>query len=127
MEVTDRLFEKEICSARTFGFLNEIEYLKGVGLAKGGSLDNAVVVDKDSILNVGGLRFQDEFVRHKLLDCIGDFSLLGLPIVGHIVTHKSGHAFHHAFLEKFFSEKSSWETYIISKNDEKNGFDASCR
>ncbi len=126
MEVTDRLFEQEICSARTFGFLNEIEYLKRVGLAKGGSLDNAVVVDKDSVLNSGGLRFQDEFVRHKLLDCIGDFSLLGLSIVGHIVTHKSGHAFHHAFLEKFFSEKSSWETYIIPKNCEKNGFNANC-
>jgi UDP-3-O-[3-hydroxymyristoyl] N-acetylglucosamine deacetylase len=126
MEVTDRLFEKEICSARTFGFLNEIEYLKRVGLAKGGSLDNAVVVDKDSVLNSGGLRFQDEFVRHKLLDCIGDFSLLGLPIFGHIVTHKSGHAFHHAFLEKFFSEKSSWETFIIPINCEKNGFNASC-
>jgi UDP-3-O-[3-hydroxymyristoyl] N-acetylglucosamine deacetylase len=126
MEVTDRLFEQEICSARTFGFLHEVEYLKRVGLAKGGSLENAVVVDGDSVLNTGGLRFQDEFVRHKLLDCIGDFSLLGLSIVGHIVTHKSGHAFHHAFLEKFFSEKSSWETYVIPKNHDKNGFNANC-
>ncbi len=127
IEVTDRIFEKEICSARTFGFLHEIEYLKKVGLARGGSLDNAVVVDKESVLNAGGLRFQDEFVRHKILDCIGDFSLLGLSIVGHIVTHKSGHAFHHAFLEKFFSEKTSWETVVIANNCENNGFNAGCR
>jgi UDP-3-O-[3-hydroxymyristoyl] N-acetylglucosamine deacetylase len=125
-EITDHIFEKDICSARTFGFLHEIEQLKRFGLAKGGSLDNAVVVDKDCVLNTDGLRFPDEFVRHKLLDCIGDFSLLGLPLVGHIVTHKSGHAFHHAFLEKFFSEKSSWETYMIPDNCNKNGFDAVC-
>ncbi len=125
-EITDHIFEKDICSARTFGFLYEIEQLKRFGLAKGGSLDNAVVVDKDCVLNTDGLRFPDEFVRHKLLDCIGDFSLLGLPLVGHIVTHKSGHAFHHAFLEKFFSEKSSWETYMIPDNCNKNGFDAVC-
>lgn len=116
MEVTEPLFEKEISSARTFGFLHEIEYLKRFGLAKGGSLDNAIVVDKDSVLNADGLRFPDEFVRHKFLDCIGDFSLLGLPIIGHIVTHKSGHAFHHAFLEKFFSEKSSWETHVMPED-----------
>ena len=126
MEVTDHLFEQEICSARTFGFLHEIEYLKRFGLAKGGSLDNAVVVDKDCILNKGGLRFHDEFVRHKLLDCIGDFSLLGLSIVGHIVTNKSGHAFHRDFIEKFFSEKSSWETYVIPNNCDKNGFNGDC-
>ena len=126
MEVTDQLFEQEICCARTFGFLHEIEQLKRVGLAKGGSLDNAVVVDRDCVLNTDGLRFQDEFVRHKLLDCLGDFSLLGLPLIGHIVTHKSGHAFHHAFLEKFFSEKSSWETYVIPKNCDKNGFNGNC-
>jgi UDP-3-O-[3-hydroxymyristoyl] N-acetylglucosamine deacetylase len=126
LEITDQLFEKEVCSARTFGFLHEIEQLKRFGLAKGGSLDNAVVVDKDGVLNSDGLRFQDEFVRHKLLDCIGDFSLLGLPLVGHIVTHKSGHAFHHAFLEKFFLEKSSWETYVIPHEWNKNGFNAAC-
>lgn len=122
LEITEKLFSQEICSARTFGFLHEIEYLKQYGLAKGGSLDNAIVVDRDNVINKGGLRFQDEFVRHKLLDCIGDFSLLGLPIIGHIVTHKSGHAFHHAFLEKFFSEKSSWETHFMPMNGEAKGF-----
>jgi UDP-3-O-[3-hydroxymyristoyl] N-acetylglucosamine deacetylase len=84
--------------------------MKRYGLALGGSLDNAVVIDKDRIVNPGGLRFPDEFVRHKVLDCLGDFSLLGMPILGHLVVVKSGHAFNHAFLEKFFSCKESWET-----------------
>ncbi len=107
-------FEKEISSARTFGFLNEVEMMKQYGLARGGSLENAVVIDGDHVLNEGGLRFPDEFVRHKMLDCIGDFSLIGMPIMGHVVTKKSGHAFNHAFLEKFFQEKESWETFTMA-------------
>lgn len=106
-------FEKEISSARTFGFLHEVEVMKRYGLARGGSLDNAVVIDGSRVLNEGGLRYPDEFVRHKLLDCIGDFSLIGMPIMGHVVANKSGHAFNHAFLEKFFKEKSSWETCVL--------------
>ena len=113
IEVVDHIFEREISSARTFGFLHEVEYMKRYGLARGGSLDNAVVIDKSEILNEGGLRYQDEFVRHKLLDCIGDFSLLGMPILGHIVTRKSGHAFNHAFLEKFFNNKTCWQTQTM--------------
>jgi UDP-3-O-[3-hydroxymyristoyl] N-acetylglucosamine deacetylase len=109
--VIDReTFEKEICSARTFGFLHEVEMMKRYGLGRGGSLENAVVIDGDRVLNEGGLRFSDEFVRHKALDCLGDFSLIGMPIMGHVVTEKSGHAFNHAFLEKFFAEKGSWDT-----------------
>ncbi len=107
-------FEKEICSARTFGFLHEVEMMKRYGLARGGSLDNAVVIDGDRVLNEGGLRYPDEFVRHKALDCLGDFSLIGMPIMGHVVANKSGHAFNHAFLEKFFSAKSSWETCTMA-------------
>jgi UDP-3-O-[3-hydroxymyristoyl] N-acetylglucosamine deacetylase len=113
IEVVDHIFEREISSARTFGFLNEVEYMKRYGLARGGSLDNAVVIDKSDILNEEGLRYRDEFVRHKLLDCIGDFSLLGMPILGHIVTKKSGHAFNHAFLEKFFNKKTCWQTQTL--------------
>ncbi len=113
IEVVDHIFEREISSARTFGFLHEVEYMKRNGLARGGSLDNAVVIAKSEILNEGGLRYQDEFVRHKLLDCIGDFSLLGMPILGHIVTKKSGHAFNHAFLEKFFKNKTCWQTQTM--------------
>lgn len=111
--ITEQVFEKEICSARTFGFLHELEYLRQYGFGKGGSLDNVVVIDSFSILNQDGLRFPDEFVRHKLLDCIGDFSLLGLPILGHIVLNKTGHAFNHAFIEKFLSNKESWETCTV--------------
>jgi UDP-3-O-[3-hydroxymyristoyl] N-acetylglucosamine deacetylase len=114
IEVMDFIFEREISNARTFGFLHDVEYLKRYGLARGGSLDNAVVIHDKGILNREGLRFNDEFVRHKLLDCIGDFSLLGMPILGHIVTHKSGHAFNHAFLENFFKNKASWETRTLS-------------
>lgn len=113
IEVVDHIFEREISKARTFGFLHEVEYMKRYGLARGGSLDNAVVIDKSEILNEEGLRYQDEFVRHKLLDCIGDFSLLGMPILGHIITKKSGHAFNHAFLEKFFKNKASWQTLTL--------------
>ena len=114
-------FAREICSARTFGFLHEVEMMKRYGLGRGGSLDNAVVIDGDHVLNEGGLRYPDEFVRHKCLDCIGDFSLIGMPIMGHIVTNKSGHAFNHAFLEKFFREKGSWETCTL---DPKSSGDA---
>ena len=115
IDVTDEVFDTEISKARTFGFLQEVEYLKRYGLAQGGSLDNAVVIDNDRIINEDGLRYPDEFVRHKILDCLGDFSLLGMPILGHLVVHKSGHQFNHAFLEKFFSQKASWETCAVSK------------
>ncbi len=109
-------FVNKIADARTFGFLHEVEYLKKYGLGKGGSLDNAVIVDQTSILNEGGLRWADEFVRHKLLDCIGDFSLLGLPIKGHVVAKRSGHQFHHAFLEKLFHDKNAWQTRTFETN-----------
>ncbi len=106
-------FEKEIADARTFGLFQDLEYMKHYGLAKGGSLDNAVLVASDGIVNPEGLRFADEFVRHKILDCIGDFSLLGMPILGHIVAEKSGHAFNHMFLNRFFVSKEAWETRTI--------------
>jgi UDP-3-O-[3-hydroxymyristoyl] N-acetylglucosamine deacetylase len=118
INVSDKVFEKDICSARTFGFLNEIEYLRSYGFAKGGSLDNAVVIDKEAIINSGGLRYPNEFVRHKILDCIGDFSLLGLPIIGHVILNKSGHSFNHAFLREFINQKESWETRAIQDMDD---------
>ncbi len=103
-------FGKEISQARTFGFVKDLELLKKFSLAKGGSLDNAIVIDKDRILNKEGLRYPDEFVRHKLLDSLGDFSLLGMPIKGHIVTYKSGHALNHLFIKKLLENKNAWET-----------------
>lgn len=110
VRLSETVFEREIARARTFGFLHEIEYLKKFGLARGGSLENAIVLTKDGIMNTDGLRFADEFVRHKILDCIGDFSLLGMPILGHIKIFKSGHEFNHAFIRKFLDRKEAWET-----------------
>jgi len=110
IDISEQGFEQEISKARTFGFLHEYEQLKRFGLARGGSLDNVVVIDEQNVLNESGLRYKDEFVRHKILDCMGDFSLLGMPLIGHVKAEKSGHAFHHAFLRKFFDAKDSWET-----------------
>jgi len=109
----DLAFETEIADAQTFGLLQDLKYMQNYGLAKGGSLQNAVVVAGDGVVNPEGLRFADEFVRHKILDCIGDFSLLGMPILGHIVAERSGHAFNHMFLKTFFAAKEAWETRTI--------------
>ncbi len=97
------VFEKEISRARTFGFLNEVEYLKKNGLARGGSLDNAIVIDRFRVLNEGGLRYENEFVRHKILDLIGDISLLGSPVIGHFKAYKSGHTLNHSLLTKIIT------------------------
>ncbi len=118
IELSDSGFKNEISRARTFGFLHEYEYLKQYGLARGASLNSGVVLDRNKVVNKDGLRFQDEFVRHKILDCIGDFSLLGMPIQGHVVTHKSGHAFNHAFLRTFLEQKKSWVTCSTDTFDE---------
>ncbi|MGM0452873.1 MAG: UDP-3-O-acyl-N-acetylglucosamine deacetylase [Thermodesulfobacteriota bacterium] len=113
VELSEDRFAEEISRARTFGFYREIEYLKFYGLAQGGSLDNAVVIDENGVMNENGLRYPDEFVRHKILDSIGDFSLLGLPILGHIELYKSGHNFNHEFLQAFFSRKKAWKTMTL--------------
>ena len=110
VDLDDGQFENEISCARTFGFLHEVDYLKRNGFARGGSLENAVVIDKNGVLNPEGLRFEDECIRHKILDCIGDLSLLGMPILGHIVAHKSGHQMNHSLLQRFMEKKSCWET-----------------
>ncbi len=113
IDFSEEVFEREICRARTFGFFHEYEELKRLGLGCGCSLDNVVVIDENKILNKDGLRYKDEFVRHKLLDCIGDFALLGMPILGHIKVSRSGHFFNHAFLKKIFAQKESWETRVM--------------
>ncbi|MDJ0809226.1 MAG: UDP-3-O-acyl-N-acetylglucosamine deacetylase [Desulfobacterales bacterium] len=110
IDLNEQVFAEQVCAARTFGFLQDVEKMKRFGLGRGGSLENVVVIDDTGIVNPEGLRFEDEFVRHKVLDCIGDFSLLGMPILGHIVTHKSGHAFNLAFLDKLFNSKDAWFT-----------------
>lgn len=109
VEVNDRGFAKELCRARTFGFLKDVERLKRAGLARGGSLENAIVVDEYSILNPEGLRFPDEFVRHKALDAVGDLSLLGRPLIGHLKVVKSGHALNHKLVQKLLADETAFE------------------
>jgi UDP-3-O-[3-hydroxymyristoyl] N-acetylglucosamine deacetylase len=108
MNFSDVSYEKEICAARTFGFLRDVEYLQAKGLALGGSLKNAVVLDDRRILNKDGLRFPDEFVKHKILDAIGDLSLLGIPIIGHFVACKSGHRLNNMLLKELLVQKKCW-------------------
>jgi UDP-3-O-[3-hydroxymyristoyl] N-acetylglucosamine deacetylase len=99
LELTPDSYCREIGAARTFGFISDVEYLKSLGLIRGGSLENAVVLDASGIVN-NHLRFPDEFVRHKLLDLIGDISLTGLPIIGHLYAERAGHAIHTALADK---------------------------
>jgi UDP-3-O-[3-hydroxymyristoyl] N-acetylglucosamine deacetylase len=107
MKITEDAFVEEIAPARTFGFLKEVEMLRQRGLALGGSLDNAIVLGETSVLN-NALRFEDEFVRHKILDVIGDLSLVGYPVVGHLVAHRAGHALHTAFAARILEEVDAW-------------------
>jgi len=104
-ELTPEKFLKEIAPARTFGFLEEVNKLKAMQLAKGGGLENAIVVGEFGIINEGGLRFRDEFVRHKILDLIGDFALLGAHIAGKIVVEKGGHMLNHLFVKELLSHQ----------------------
>lgn len=104
--INEESFVEEIASARTFGFLKEVEMLRQNGLALGGSLDNAIVLGETGALNA--LRFEDEFVRHKILDVLGDLALVGHPIIGHLVAHRGGHALHTAFAAKILEEVDAW-------------------
>jgi UDP-3-O-[3-hydroxymyristoyl] N-acetylglucosamine deacetylase len=107
MKITDETFVDEIAPARTFGFLKEVEMLRQKGLALGGSLDNAIVLGENTVLN-NALRFEDEFVRHKILDVIGDLSLVGYPVIGHLVAHRGGHALHTAFAARILEDVDAW-------------------
>jgi UDP-3-O-[3-hydroxymyristoyl] N-acetylglucosamine deacetylase len=108
-ELKNGSFGREIASARTFGFTSEIEMLRKANLALGGSLDNAIVLTPDGMLNENPLRFADEFVRHKILDIIGDFALLGMPVLGKITAQKSGHAVHASLMSKLLKTESAWK------------------
>lgn len=101
-------FRDELSRARTFGFLHEVEALKAAGLARGGSLDNAVVISGDTVMNEDGLRYDDECVRHKALDCVGDLYLAGAPIIGHFHGVRPGHAINNRLLRKLFADRSAW-------------------
>lgn len=107
-ELENGSFGREIASARTFGFTTEIEMLRKANLALGGSLDNAIVLTPEGMLNENPLRFADEFVRHKILDIIGDFALLGMPLLGKIKAEKSGHAVHASMMSKLLKTETAW-------------------
>ncbi len=113
-ELKNGSYGREIASARTFGFTTEIEMLRKANLALGGSLENAIVLTPDGMLNENPLRFTDEFVRHKILDIVGDFALLGMPILGKITAEKSGHSVHALMMSKLLKTESAWE--IIESN-----------
>ena len=108
-ELENGSFRREIASARTFGFTAEIEMLRQANLARGGSLENAIVLTPEGMLNETPLRFADEFVRHKILDIIGDFALLGMPVRGKITAEKSGHAVHAGLMTKLLKTEGAWE------------------
>lgn len=109
-------FVKEVSRARTFGFMHEIEFLRSQGMALGGSLDNAIVVDQYRILNEDGLRYEDEFVKHKVLDAIGDLYLLGNSLIGEYRAHKSGHALNNAALRALIAQTDAWEFVTFDDN-----------
>ena len=111
-------FVKEVSRARTFGFMREVEWLRSRNLALGGSLDNAVVVDDYRVLNEDGLRYEDEFVKHKILDAIGDLYLLGHSLIGAFHGHKSGHELNNQLLRKLLATRSAWEQVTFDANED---------
>lgn len=116
LDLTPTSFIREISRARTFGFLCDLEQLRRDNLALGGSLDNAIVIDDKCIINEDGLRYEDEFVKHKILDAIGDLYLLGHHLIGTFIGHKSGHALNNILLKTLLAEHSAWE--IVTKQEQ---------
>ena len=118
MDFSSTSFVKDVSRARTFGFMHEIQYLQEKGLARGGSMDNAIVVDDDGVVNEDGLRYEDEFVKHKVLDAIGDLYLLGNGLIGEFEAYKSGHALNNALLRKLLSQEDAWD--VVTFDDEED-------
>jgi UDP-3-O-[3-hydroxymyristoyl] N-acetylglucosamine deacetylase len=111
-------YVKEIARARTFGFMQDVETMRAQGLGLGGSLDNAVVMDEYRVLNSDGLRYEDEFVKHKVLDAIGDLYLLGHPVIGAFSAHKSGHALNNKLARALLADKSAWELVTFARQED---------
>ena len=118
LEFSSSTFVKDISRARTFGFMHEIEYLRSKGLARGGSMDNAIVVDQYKILNEDGLRFEDEFVKHKVLDAIGDLYMLGNSLICEYRAHKSGHSLNNRVLRQLLEQPDAWEIVTFDENQQ---------
>ena len=108
LPITERSFRDQLASARTFGFVHEVEALRRVGLARGGSLENAIVIDGDAILNSEPLRFRDEFVRHKALDAVGDLYVMGAPVIGRFETRYGGHALNNVLVRALLADRTAW-------------------
>jgi len=111
-------YTKEVARARTFGFVQDVEALRDAGLALGGSLDNAIVLDEYRVLNTDGLRYADEFVKHKVLDAIGDLYLIGHPVIGAFSAHKSGHALNNQLLRATLAQADAWELATFERADQ---------
>ncbi len=125
IELVSEAFMHQIARSRTFGFSAQLKQLHSQGLALGGSLNNAVLVDGDRIINREGLRFDDEFVRHKVLDAYGDLALAGAPIIGHYCAHKSGHALNQRLMSKLFESHASWSYITVNAYEQMMGISLS--
>ncbi len=123
--VNKDVFRIDLAYARTFGFLSDVEMLRENGLAMGGSLENAIVIGEKGILNKGGLRFPDEFVRHKALDLMGDIAILGMPIAGRFRAERSGHAMNFKLIQELLKSPSKWDILTIADRDEYRGYNTS--
>ena len=118
LDFSDQSYMREISRARTFGFMQDVEALREQGLALGGSLDNAIVMDEYRVLNQDGLRYADEFVKHKILDAVGDLYLIGHPLLAAFSAHKSGHALNNALLRELLSDETAWEVVTFLRAEE---------
>jgi UDP-3-O-[3-hydroxymyristoyl] N-acetylglucosamine deacetylase len=117
VDFAETSYIKEVARARTFGFTSEVESMRSQGLGMGGSLDNAIVIDEFRVLNQDGLRYEDEFVKHKILDTVGDMYLLGHPLIGAVSAYKSGHALNNQLLRALLEDKSAWEYVTFDKSE----------
>ena len=115
-------YTKEVSRARTFGFMQDVEAMREQGLALGGSLDNAIVMDEYRVLNADGLRYDDEFVKHKVLDAIGDLYLLGHPLIGAFSGYKSGHALNNMLLRRLLEQQHAWEYVRFERSEDAPSF-----
>ncbi len=124
LDINSEKFSKEISQARTFGYVEQVEELWENGLAQGGNLDNVVAIhwDRNTILNEGGLRFSDEFIRHKVLDLIGDLALMGCPILGHVIATRSGHTQHLGFMKAMAKATDCWEIVELESKNSHSAF-----
>ncbi len=122
IDLGEHSYIKEVSRARTFGFMQDVEAMRAQGLALGGNLDNAIVMDEYRIINPDGLRFEDEFVKHKVLDAIGDLYLLGHPLIGAFSGYKSGHALNNALLRALLADEQAWEFVTFGKPEEAPAF-----